>query len=236
MARRFRDAGIPADAIAVADGAKLSLPKDIGRLGELIEYTNAGFVVLDSLRRLAPGVKENDSDSMAPIVAAIANLAREHNAAIGLIHHRSSKDGAAAVRGSSAIKDQADLVFGLERTGDACCLKPIKFRIDEEPEARWLRSVRDGTGVRFEGSEPVRSDREAKRDEKAQAVLDALKENVQSVREIAEASKVPKTTVDRILKDLKDENKAQQQSGGWTVPLSHSLTGWDSGTPPEGAE
>jgi hypothetical protein len=140
MGRRFRDAGIPAEGLLVADGTKLRLPRDIGLLRELIKETAAGLVVLDSLRRLTPGKRENDSDDMAPVVAEIADLARELNVAIVLIHHRSVKDGAANPRGTSAIEDQADIVFRLDRKGRSVgVLKVIKYRVAEEPKPIWLK-------------------------------------------------------------------------------------------------
>ncbi len=63
---------------------------------------------------------------------------------IVLVHHRSTKKGAATLRGSSSIEDQADLVFTLERVGEdrdreRRRLKAIKYRIDAEPPPLWLR-------------------------------------------------------------------------------------------------
>jgi hypothetical protein len=140
MGKRFNDAGIPPDGLLVADGTQMTLPRDIYLLDALIEQTGVGVVVLDSLRRLTPGKRENDSDDMAPTIGAIANLARKHNVAIVLIHHRSVKAGAANTRGSSSIEDQADLVFTLERKpGGVALLHAVKFRIDSEPGDLWIR-------------------------------------------------------------------------------------------------
>jgi hypothetical protein len=143
LGRRFNAAQIPADGVLVADGTQLRLPDDIDRLSSLIEDTGAGLVVIDSLRRIAPGVKENDSDDMAPLIAELGTLARDTNAAVVLIHHRSTKKNAATLRGSSGIEDQADLVFTLEhpagdRDRERRRLKAEKFRIDVKPGAIWL--------------------------------------------------------------------------------------------------
>lgn len=147
MARRFRKAGLEASAMFVGDGFKLCLPDDDQQLRELIRVTGAGLVVIDSLRKIAPGVKENDSDEMAPLMGSLALLARDLDVAIVLIHHRSTKPNAAELRGSSAIEDQADAVFALEaveRDPESDMeparrrLRTIKFRHDEEPPPRWL--------------------------------------------------------------------------------------------------
>jgi len=143
LGRRFREAGIPADGLLVADGSALRLPGDLDRLAMLVERTGAGLVVLDSLRRLAPGMRENESDSTAPLMHELACLAREQSVALVVIHHRSVKPGAADSRGSSAIEDQADVVFRLDRHGDRSKLRPVKFRIDAEPEPRWLSFALD---------------------------------------------------------------------------------------------
>ncbi len=159
MGRRFRDAGIPADGLVVADGAKIRLPRDLGRLRELIEGTGGtGLLVLDSLRRLAPGIRENESDDMAALLADLAAIARDLDVAIVLIHHRSTKANAATLRGSSSIEDQADLVFVLERvTGDPDRqrrrLRAVKYRIDAEPPPTWMRFGGSGSGLTFTAGE-----------------------------------------------------------------------------------
>jgi hypothetical protein len=161
MGRRFRDMGIPADGLLVADGTRLRLPRDLSRLRGLIKATGADLVVLDSLRKLAPGKRENESDDMAELIASIAGIARDLDVAIVLIHHRSTKPGAATLRGSSSIEDQADLVFALDRVaGDPDRqrrrLKAVKYRIDAEPDPIWLR-LNVGTRIAFSAAEPYES-------------------------------------------------------------------------------
>jgi len=60
------------------------------------------------------------------------------------------------------------------------------------------------------------SDRDRRRREQREAVLDALTEEPQSVREIAVAAGVPKSTVQNILLDLEVEHRAQRaEDSGW---------------------
>jgi hypothetical protein len=80
---------------------------------EFIGEHGGGLIGFDSLRRLCPASKENDSDDMAPVVSWIAWLMREVNGAGLLIHHEGW--GAKRVRGSSAILDQVDAAWGLHQ-------------------------------------------------------------------------------------------------------------------------
>jgi hypothetical protein len=164
LGRRFKAHGIPHNAFYVGDGFVMQLPAAEAKLRALLEATGARLLIIDSLRRIAPGVKENDSDAMAPLVAVLARVSRELDVAVVLIHHRSTKPNAAESRGSSSIEDQVDAVFALERVDgdpepDRRRLRTIKFRHDEEPEPRWI-SIRGVDGVMtiaeaepFEGEE-----------------------------------------------------------------------------------
>jgi hypothetical protein len=143
-ARRLTMLGADAAAVHVADGFGMRIPKDIRELRELIVYTCAKLVWLDSLRRLAPEARENDSDYLAPIFAALAELSRELQVAIGVIVHRSVKPGASDFRGSSAIQDQADALWVLEKViGDPerhsrRRLRCEKLRFERDPGAHWI--------------------------------------------------------------------------------------------------
>jgi archaellum biogenesis ATPase FlaH len=113
--KRFRIAGIGAEVGLVdAMGLDLSNDDDFAFLEWDIERKGANFVVLDSLRKLTPGKRENDSDDMAPLVAKVGKLARDTSSAIILIHHR-GKGESHAYRGSTAIGDQSDAVAILSR-------------------------------------------------------------------------------------------------------------------------
>ena len=162
MARRFTLMGMDANGVRVADATGIRFPDDIEELESLIELTGPDLVVLDSLRRLAPGAKENDSDEMAPLVGELARVARERDVAIVLIHHRSTKLHSSDMRGSSAILDQADLGFVLERVErdpdkHRRRLRCIKDRIDPEPAAVWLRLTKLAGFVSIEGAEAFES-------------------------------------------------------------------------------
>lgn len=110
------------------------------------------LVVLDSLRRFAPGKSENSSDDMAPYIADLTTFAKSTRAAVVLIHHASTKNDAPAMRGSSSIEDQADNVLILRRSRGAFELaatdkfragpkpEPVSHRRESEPHWRWVQT------------------------------------------------------------------------------------------------
>lgn len=152
---RFRAAGFAADAFAVLDVQGLNLGAEAGVADLTAELRRLAvrFVVVDSLRRVAPGKRENESDDMAPLVGRLALMARELNAAVVLLHHSGHGDHFA--RGSTAIGDQADALFGWVQAGDSRRLSCAsggggKFRFGPEPADRYFRvdiGARDGVVV-----------------------------------------------------------------------------------------
>jgi hypothetical protein len=144
MGRRFTLAGFDSHAFTVANGQGLHLPHDIGQVKALVDHTNAKLVVLDSLRRLAPGMREKESDDTAPIMAALSEMAQQRDIAVVVIHHRSSKPGAPDSRGSSALEDQIDLAWVIEKVaGDPQHatrrrMRNIKMRDDADYQSQWL--------------------------------------------------------------------------------------------------
>lgn len=111
---RWSVAGMTNAGVHLIDAMGFSLANDEWReyLKWDLKQRKANFVVLDSLRKMSPGKRENDSDDMSPLITEVAMLARETGAAVLLIHHL-GKDG--SPRGSSAIADQTDALFKLVR-------------------------------------------------------------------------------------------------------------------------
>ena len=120
------------------------------------------LVVIDSLRRFAPGMSENSSDDMAPYIADLTTFAKRTRAAVVLIHHASTKNDAPAMRGSSAIEDQADNVLILRRHRGVFELAatdkfraglkpaPVYYSRESAPHWRWVQT-----------SAPVSTERDA---------------------------------------------------------------------------
>jgi hypothetical protein len=206
-------------------GLDFSKAADLTWLAGVVAKVRANLVVIDSLRRLAPSKSENDSDDMAPIVSSIAKLARDTGAAVILIHHKG--DSEKLYRGSTAIRDQADALFALLRHGDDTDLRRLrckgggKMRYAVEPEDVYLTITPASGGVSTATAPRTSS---TQRDERTQAVLDALTGAVQSEREIAAETDVPRSSVQRILRELEGSGEAAQVAGGWATPWATQKT------------
>lgn len=140
--QRLRPTGATTAGFSYIDamGLDVSKPDDLGWVQAQITRLGATFVVIDSLRRLTPSKCENESDDMAPAIAALAKVARDTRAAIVTVHHKG--DSEKFFRGSSAIRDQCDALFALLRDPD------------DENAPRRLR-CRGGKGKMRYAPEPV---------------------------------------------------------------------------------
>ena len=141
LARHFHNLGIPADGLLEADGSQLKLPHDLGRVEELVERLEVTRVIFDSLRRLAPRLDEDSSRDMSHLVSELRHFTRRTGVAPLALDHQSSKPGAPPSRGSSAIEDQADILFNLSRhPSDRLNLNCLdKYRVGPEPAPMWFR-------------------------------------------------------------------------------------------------
>jgi hypothetical protein len=145
IGQRLKQAETPLDGLAIweANGLDLARADHVAQLAHAATGHGANLIALDSLRTLAPRAAENDSDSMAPVIVGLRDLARDTRAAVLVLHHR-RKDLAHDYRGSGSIHDQVDLMFVLERDETdpdrrvRRRLRCAKCRIDAEPDDRWL--------------------------------------------------------------------------------------------------
>jgi AAA domain len=163
IARRLKRTGCPLTGVALYEAAGLDLARDCGWLIETISAERANFVVIDSLRTLAPNMAENDGDTVLPVMASLREAARETQAAILFLHHR-PKHGA-GYRGSSVLRDQVDALFVLGRDASDPRRKTRRYlhcdpardgkmRFDAEPETRWIEIVIEPSRLTIVAAEP----------------------------------------------------------------------------------
>lgn len=177
---RFRSQGYSRD-ITVFNAMGMDLKRDedraviVAAARLFIGEHGGGFVGFDSLRRMCPSAKENDSDDMAGVVAWMAWLMRDVNGAGLLVHHEGW--GAKRSRGSSSIVDQADAAWGLHKASEEDEVLKLscdgdgakKPRYCAPPEAIFLRI---GTAGGLVASEPPKSQLQKHRDAILQAIRD----------------------------------------------------------------
>lgn len=249
--------GLPADRVAVydAEGLRLNDARDRAWMLEVIRRERANLVVLDSLRALAPDAAENDSDDMAPIVNGAKTLARESGAAIVLLIHRghgAERGHAPDFRGSTAIRDAADLLFVLERVPDdperrwRRRLRCAKCRIASEPEDRWVgvRGWRDQVALTEAAPfERGAMEAEAARDDLEDRVAAFVAENAPaSKRSVRDGVRGRNPDVDAALSRLEEAGRLRRTTHGWEAcpdpsgTLGHAPAAVQGGGVPEPGE
>ncbi len=235
--RRWRLANGPRAGVAVydADGLNLGEQSHADWLERLVESEDAQLVVLDGLRTLAPGLEENNGDSCAPIMANVRRLARRTQAAVVLLHHR-GKD-VAGYRGHSALRDQTDVLYVLERDRQdperrtrrllhADPARDGKMRLGPEPPDRWLHIDLAGGVLSIDLADPPSgADVGPSADELiAEAVLAILRSAAAPMSGAAVARALGKSksdgTVRRTLDMLAVDRLAERTSSGWVARVA----------------
>jgi KaiC/GvpD/RAD55 family RecA-like ATPase len=249
IARRAKAAGVPPNGIAFYEADGFDLQRHVEQFERAIRRHDANLVVIDSLRILAHTARESEADHMAPLMSKIRRLARSTNAAIIVIHHRGKGENASDYRGSSVIRDQADMLFVLGRghndpnAATRRFLRTSKLRIDSEPETRWFNLSFDSAGkLTIEEAEPFAGTARSGR----QTNMEALAEQLQQLlctcpctrADLARA--VGRNPGDgqvlRALQLLDARGLAEQVESGWQLviqPSNPQGAGWmdDAGEP-----
>ncbi len=154
----------------------------------------ADLVIVDNLSTICRSLRENEADSWGPVQAWALQLRREGKSA-SLVHHAGKSGGQ---RGTSKKEDILNTVIALRRPPDYEASQGARFEVhyekargffgeDAEPFEAWLK---DG---QWRIGDVLRSDDDA--------TLMALKKQGLSVREIEMRTGVPKSTVNRKLKN-----------------------------------
>lgn len=252
IARRFKSIAMPLDALDVYDAAGLAL-NNAHVVQEIVRaLTGVQLAIFDSLRTLAPGVKENDSDEIAPVMNSLRTIARNTETAVLVIHHR-GKDSTLDYRGSSAILDQTDLMMVLGREDKdpdrkwRRYLRTAKCRIDEEPDTRWfgLRKIQGEMALTEAAPyEPQQAPRSTPgQNDLRDPVLDLLHRRAgDPIKAAAIATAVGRSktdqTVRRLLEALEKQRLAREiEDAGWVVnTLDDNLRHKNGGNPDNHAE
>jgi hypothetical protein len=153
---------------------------------------DADLVIADNLSTLCPTLKENDADSWAP-VQEWALSQRRINKSVLLIHH-GGKGG--TQRGTSRKEDVLDTVMALRRPPDYSPSEGARFEIHFEKARGFYGNDAQPFEARLVDREwmigPIKAGDDAE-------TLKALHAQGMSVRDIADRTGVPRSTVHRKL-------------------------------------
>lgn len=224
--RRVHGLDVKRETLAYAEAVGFDLATDIEEITELVGANEPTVLVLDSLRSLAPGLDENDSRAAEAALRPVSRLAQERDIPVLLLHHAGKRGH--EYRGSTAIGAAVEIGFTLSRHEDdpdrrRRRLTCWKCRPAPEPAARWLTLEATEGSVVIAEAEPFRPERQHRQDDRRERVRDALSETPQSVRAIADAADVSKTTADRILRALAEDGDATQTAVGWVSHVPDPL-------------
>lgn len=126
------------------------------QLIQLVQSRKPGMVVVDSLGGANAG-GENKIEEVRPLLSFLANMARDEDVAVLLIHHFKKgygKDDMMTalyrVRGSSAIAAFSRSIITLEKLNDGALLQPIKSNLGPlaKPLKMALEFCEDGRSVK----------------------------------------------------------------------------------------
>jgi hypothetical protein len=134
----------------------LTSPAGARTVEQTIVENGLGLLVLDSFRRLCPGVKENDSGEVTDVLQPLVEICRRQACNIIVIHHAKKRqenaptDAASLNRGSTAFQAVADVqLFLRSRPGKASVFtlehgknrhgperEPIQVHIESDDDGR----------------------------------------------------------------------------------------------------
>ena len=137
---------------------ELDLARDAAMLANLIAFYRLELVVIDSLRRAAPGLDENDSAAVSKVLSPLRAISAKTGTTILVVHHPrkrsldNSTEATQMVRGSGDLVASVDSLFYLRAKGDESFTlehakarrgrphEPILVRIESDDERLALRN------------------------------------------------------------------------------------------------
>jgi bifunctional DNA primase/polymerase-like protein/AAA domain-containing protein/primase-like protein len=132
-----RDADLP--CFTVGNGARLDTPEGLAAVAAWVGENRLDVLIVDTQRRVAPSLRENESDDMSRLAQNILALRKQTKVTVVLLHHSRKNghglDAALMARGSGDIMAFVDSAIYLERREGAVKVTHAK--------ARWTAPVDD---------------------------------------------------------------------------------------------
>jgi putative DNA primase/helicase len=164
------------------------------------------LLILDNLSSLTAVIRDNDAESWNPIQAWLLNL-RRRGISVLIVHH-AGKGG--EQRGTSRREDVLDTSISLRRPGDYRSEEGARFEIHIEkgrgihgPDAKPFEARLIGAIWTMREIEDVNKNR----------VRDLLEAGGMSIRDIAEETGIPKSTVADLKKKIEADRVAMAAGG-----------------------
>jgi hypothetical protein len=213
---------LPIEVITVPT-VRLDLPDHQRRLGETVQAVQPRLLVLDPFVRLHR-VDENAAAEVAPLLAYLREIQRQHGTAVVLVHHARKGAGrlraGQALRGSSELHAWGDSNLYLRRKGDALVLS-IEHRAAPSPKDLHLALRDEGPATALHVVDAPAADErsEAAPPAPEARVLEALAaaEQAMSAHQLREASTLRSETFWRALGALVDAGRVRKVKRGYVL-------------------
>jgi hypothetical protein len=125
-------------------------------LGIYAAEMGPGLIVLDSCRALYPGMDEDNSKSVLPILLDLQHTARETNCGILLLHHTTK--GGSIFRGSGEFQNRPEITVTMRKDGRGNrYLDWEKCRLGVEPPRKYLRLNDENGRLRWREGQDIPS-------------------------------------------------------------------------------
>jgi hypothetical protein len=247
LVERAELTGLPFDRIIFPtrdpfETTRLDNTLHIADLRETVRIHKPAALIYDALSG-GHGKRENSSDEMLPVIRTLADLARDYQLPVLLIHHVNKqfvdkgKISLNSVRGASAITQLARVVWALEKVDNSGSLRlrVIKSNLGKMPNAVGVRIADDHIEY-GKAPQPKKHGKKNNRVNKLEQAKALLREQLaggsrraSEILEMAQTNKISERTLERAKDDL---NVAAERVGAgegghwiWSLPDGHQDQG-----------
>ena len=187
---------LAADLIDAGGVGNLASPEAQTELDQWLEGVD--LLILDNLSSLTAVVRDNDAESWGPIQEWLLKL-RRRGISVLVVHH-AGKGG--EQRGTSRREDVLDTSISLKLPTDYTAAEGARFEIHYEKHRGFYGADAEPFEAKLEMRNSTAVWTTRKLDDVNRARVESLLADGLSVREIAEETGIPKSTVGRIKKFL----------------------------------
>jgi AAA domain/Homeodomain-like domain len=156
------------------------------------------FLILDNLSSLTAVIRDNEAESWGPIQEWLLKL-RRRGISVLIVHH-AGKDG--QQRGTSRREDVLDTSISLRRSADYCPTEGAKFEVHLEKTRGFSGDSAKPFEAKLEMRDGLATWTIRELDDANRSRIQALLDDGLTVREIADETGIPKSTVHRIKKAI----------------------------------
>jgi hypothetical protein len=187
---------LAADLVDAGGIGNLASPEVQRELDQWLDGVD--LLILDNLSSLTAVVRDNDAESWGPIQEWLLKL-RRRGISVLIVHH-AGKGG--QQRGTSRREDVLDTIVSLRRPADYSPTEGARFEVHFEKHRGFFGAEAEPFEAKLEECNGAALWTTRKLEDVNRARVQALLDENMSVRDIAEETGIPKSTVHRIKKAL----------------------------------